>query len=63
MLLALRFCDLQDDVSDELKEAFKVFDRDQDGYISPDEVLFTVGLSLIIPLYSNEFRYAISLYE
>eukprot|EP00258_Populus_trichocarpa_P023159 XP_024439178.1 calmodulin-like protein 11 isoform X2 [Populus trichocarpa] len=28
----------ENDADDELKEAFKVFDKDQDGYISPNEV-------------------------
>lgn len=28
----------QENVSEELKEAFKVFDRDQDGFISAAEV-------------------------
>ena len=37
---------LQDNVTEELKEAFKVFDRDQDGYISAFEVKFQ-SLSLI----------------
>lgn len=32
----------QETVADELKEAFKVFDRDQDGYISAIEVICTV---------------------
>jgi calcium-binding protein CML len=29
---------LENDAAEELKEAFKVFDKDQDGYISPNEV-------------------------
>jgi hypothetical protein len=29
---------LQENVTEELKEAFKVFDRNQDGYISANEV-------------------------
>ncbi|CAN1270887.1 Calmodulin-like protein 8 [Linum perenne] len=29
---------MQENVGDELKEAFKVFDRDQDGFISPNEL-------------------------
>jgi len=29
---------LQGNVTEELKEAFKVFDRNQDGYISASEV-------------------------
>ncbi|XP_048429082.1 calmodulin-like [Pyrus x bretschneideri] len=28
----------ENDADDELKEAFKVFDKDQDGYISPNEL-------------------------
>ncbi|KAF2287792.1 hypothetical protein GH714_002992 [Hevea brasiliensis] len=28
----------ESDADEELKEAFKVFDKDQDGYISPDEL-------------------------
>lgn len=28
----------ENDADNELKEAFKVFDKDQDGYISPNEV-------------------------
>lgn len=31
---------------DELKEAFKVFDRDQDGYISAREVNMQINLSI-----------------
>lgn len=31
-------CLQENDADDELKEAFKVFDKDQDGYISPNEV-------------------------
>lgn len=34
----LSFIMYQDNVSEELKEAFKVFDRDQDGYICANEV-------------------------
>lgn len=42
-------------MADELKEAFKVFDRDQDGFISANEVnmpaitflLATFGLNII----------------
>ncbi|CAN1131853.1 Calmodulin-like protein 8 [Linum perenne] len=29
---------MQENIGDELKEAFKVFDRDQDGFISPNEL-------------------------
>jgi hypothetical protein len=35
-LMHLQF--LQENVTEELKEAFKVFDRNQDGYISSSEV-------------------------
>lgn len=31
---------MKDNVTEELREAFKVFDRDQDGYISSIEVIF-----------------------
>ncbi|CAN1844686.1 Calmodulin-like protein 8 [Linum perenne] len=31
---------MQEYVGDELKEAFKVFDTDQDGFISPNDVSF-----------------------
>ncbi|KAL9341715.1 hypothetical protein Peur_065040 [Populus x canadensis] len=38
----------ENDADDELKEAFKVFDKDQDGYISPNEF---IARSLVL-LYS-----------
>lgn len=31
---------MKDHATEELREAFKVFDRDQDGYISSIEVIF-----------------------
>ncbi|KAK0583237.1 hypothetical protein LWI29_034967 [Acer saccharum] len=46
---------VQGNVADELKEAFKVFDRDQDGYISANEVNF---LMLLVCLHSaNEVNF------
>lgn len=30
------------EAEEELKEAFKVFDKDQDGYISANEVIITL---------------------
>ncbi|KAH9754007.1 calmodulin-like protein 11 [Citrus sinensis] len=32
----------ENEAQEELKEAFKVFDKDQDGYISPNEVEFSI---------------------
>lgn len=36
---------MQENVDEELKEAFKVFDRDQDGFISSNEVIITIIFS------------------
>lgn len=38
----------QSEAEEELKEAFKLFDKDQDGYISPTEVQLTSYRSIRI---------------
>ena len=40
------------DAEDELKEAFKVFDKDQNGYISANEVNFDIFFFIIFLLIS-----------
>ncbi|EOX94620.1 Calmodulin-like 11, putative [Theobroma cacao] len=39
---------MKENVADELKEAFKVFDRDQDGFISANEVLSKLARAVFI---------------
>lgn len=40
---------MQENVTEELKEAFKVFDRNQDGYISANEVNILISSSPELP--------------
>jgi len=38
MLIVLYYWEKESEAEEELKEAFRVFDKDQDGYISASEV-------------------------
>ena len=44
----------QSEAEEELKEAFKLFDKDQDGYISPTEVQLTSYASISINLFDHK---------
>ncbi|KAF5738871.1 calmodulin-like protein 11 [Tripterygium wilfordii] len=42
---------VKDNFAEELKEAFKVFDRDQDGYISASEVIIIYQHRISLPIF------------